>query len=117
MAMSPKRKRDWDGPGTLTRRGNRWHARIYLGPDFAPQQPSKTFPLAQEAEAKAWLHEMAGKKIRGVIAIEQPGEVLIGELFQHWRDNGWDDRYVGLSDKTQSLYKGWWNRYCVMDRD
>lgn len=60
---------------------------------------------------------MAGKKVRGVIAIEQPGDALIGELFQHWRDNGWNDRYVGLSDKTQSLYKGWWNRYCVMDRD
>src|SRR6185437_7039293 len=110
------RERRWNGPGTLTRRGNRWHARIYIGPDFVPPQPSKTFSLDQEANAKAWLHQMAARKVRGQIAVEQPGELVVGELFQHWREFGWDDRYVGLSAKTQALYSDWWNRYCLMDR-
>jgi integrase len=107
---------DWDGPGSLRLRGTGWEARYYLGPGFTPQQPSKTSPLEQRAEAGAWLFDMAAKKLRGQVAIELPGEMLIGELFHHWREHGWNDRYVGLSPATQELYEGFWNRYCLMDR-
>lgn len=107
---------DWDGPGSLNRRGQGWQARFYLGPGYTPEQPSKTFPLEQRAEAEAWLDDMSARKDRGQIAVELPGEMLVGELFLHWRDHGWNDYLVGLADKTQRLYQDWWNRYCVMDR-
>lgn len=105
----------WTGPGTLTRRGDKWQARIYLGPDFKPSQPSRTF--TQRGDAEAWLYQMAARKARGQISVEQPGEMLIGELFQDWKEKGWPDRVVGLADKTQALYADWWNRYCVVDRE
>jgi len=59
---------------------------------------------------------MEADKVRGRIAVEQPGELLVGELFHHWRQHGWDDPDVGLSEKSQTLYTDWWNRYCAMDR-
>jgi hypothetical protein len=83
------------------------------GPGF---QPSKTFPMEGRADAEAWLHQMEADKLRGRIAVEQSGELLVGELFHHWREHGWDDPDVGLSEKTQALYADWWNRYCAMDR-
>jgi hypothetical protein len=116
QAGPPPDDDEWTGPGSLTRRGDRWQARYFLGPGFKPAQPSKTFPLEQKAEAEAWLHQMEADKLRGRIATEQPGEMLVGELFHHWREHGWDDALVGLSDKSQRLYGDWWNRYCVGDR-
>ena len=107
----------WNGPGSLTRRGNGWQARFYLGAGYKPSQPSKTFPLERRADAEAWLHQMEANRLRGRIAIEQPGEMLTGELFHHWRDHGWDDPEVGLSDRTQGLYEDWWNLYVAMDRE
>jgi integrase len=90
--------------------------RYYLGPEFKPSQPSKTFPLERRADAEAWLYQMEADKLRGRIALEQPGDLVVGELFLHWREHGWDDPDVGLSEKTQKLYDEWWNRYCAMDR-
>jgi integrase len=115
---TPRRDDDtwWTGPGSLTRRGDRWHARFYLGPGFKPAQPSRTFPLERRADAEAWLYQMEADKLRGRIAVEQPGEMLVGELFLHWREHGWNDPDVGLADKTQQLNTDWWNLYCAMDR-